>query len=400
MVVIMNETNEIKVNAKINTKANIVTKANIATKANSARANGLPAASTDRPDQFDFRRAAADERASGMPKDIHEDGKRGGQQSIKPKCAGYARIKELLRQQDAVIIAHYYTEACIQHLADESGGCVADSLVMAQFGKQHPAKTLIVCGVRFMGETAKILSPEKRILMPTRDADCSLDMGCPADEFAAFCRQHPDRTVVVYVNTSAAVKALADWTVTSSNALAIVKHLHQRGEKILWAPDRFLGDYIQRQTGADMVLWQGSCVVHEEFKAEGITQLQKIYPEAAVLVHPESPAAVIALADVVGSTSRLLAASQELPNQTFIVATESGILYKMQQKSPHKQFIIAPTMGEGATCKSCARCKWMKMNTLEGVERCLTGGGDEIIVAPQIIERALVPLQRMLEFSA
>lgn len=309
------------------------------------------------------------------------------------------QIKKLLQQQNAVIIAHFYTNAAIQRLADETGGCVADSLGMAQFGNKHSAQTLVVCGVRFMGETAKILNPEKRILMPTIAATCSLDVGCPADKFADFCLQHPDRTIVVYVNTSAAVKALADWTVTSSNALAIVDFLHKRGEKILWAPDRYLGDYIQKKTGADMLIWQSSCVVHEEFKAEGIKQLKKIYPDAGILVHPESPSEVIALADVVGSTTRLLQASSELPQQTFIVATDAGILYKMQQQSPQKKFIIAPTMGVGAVCKSCAHCPWMQMNTLSGVERCLVVGRDEINVEPDIIRRALVPLTRMLEFK-
>lgn len=315
-------------------------------------------------------------------------------------AAQIARIKELLRQKNAVIIAHFYTDATIQRLADETGGCIADSLGMAQFGNQHAAQTLIVCGVRFMGETAKILNPEKRVLMPTLAADCSLDMGCPAAEFAAFCSQHADRTVVVYVNTSAAVKALADWTVTSSNALAIVEYLQQRGEKILWAPDRYLGNYIQRQTGADMVLWQSSCVVHEKFRADGIMQLKKVYPDAAILVHPESPAAVIVLADVVGSTSQLLKAAQELPQQTLIVATEAGILYKMQQSVPHKKIIIAPTMGVGAECKSCARCPWMLMNTLDGVERCLMDGKEEVLVEAEIALRAVIPLQRMLAFSA
>jgi len=310
-----------------------------------------------------------------------------------------ANIKILLKQQNAVIIAHFYTNSIIQRLADETGGCVADSLGMAQFGSKHAAQTLIVCGVRFMGETAKIINPEKRILMPTLVATCSLDVGCPADKFADFCKQHSDRTVVVYVNTSAAVKALADWTVTSSNAVEIVDFLHKSGKKILWAPDRYLGNYVQKKTGADMLLWQSSCVVHEKFKAEGIKQLKKVYPEAGVLVHPESPEEVVALADVVGSTTNLLKASIELPQQTFIVATDAGVLYKMQQQSPQKKFIIAPTVGEGATCRSCAHCPWMKMNTLSGVERCLAIGRDEINVEPKLIERALVPLTRMLESS-
>jgi len=321
------------------------------------------------------------------------------QDNIEIQEAQINRIKELLRQQNAVIIAHYYTEAIIQRLADETGGCVADSLGMAQFASEHSAQVLVLCGVRFMGETVKIINPEKRVLMPTIAADCSLDIGCPVDEFSEFCHQHPDRTIVVYVNTSAAIKAMADWTVTSSNAVAIVNHLWQRGERILWAPDRYLGDYIYCNTGADMLLWQGSCVVHEKFKADGIVQLKKLYPEAGVLVHPESPASVIELADIVGSTTQLLRASKELPHQVFIVATEEGIFYKMQQQSVHKKFIMAPTMGDGATCKSCGCCPWMKMNTLDGIERCLTVGKDEIHVASTIAMLAQVPLQRMLNFS-
>lgn len=311
----------------------------------------------------------------------------------------FEEIKIKLKEQDAVLVAHYYTNPDIQRLADETGGCVADSLEMARFGTRNPAKTLIVAGVRFMGETAKILNPEKRILMPTLEADCSLDLSCPPAEFAKFCKTHPNRTVVVYINTSAAIKALADWVVTSSIALDVVNYLHQKGEKILWAPDKYLGHYIQQETGADMLLWQGSCVVHEQFKAKGILQLKKLYPEAAVLVHPESPPAVIDLADVVGSTSQLLLASQQLPNETFIVATDAGILYRMEQRSPHKNFIIAPTAGHGATCKSCAHCPWMAMNTLAGIKNCLVTGQAEITVNPKIISKALIPLQRMLDFK-
>src|SRR5690606_13106261 len=179
-----------------------------------------------------------------------------------------ARIKQALIDQDAVLVAHYYTDPDIQRLAEETGGCVSDSLEMARFGNQHPARTVVVAGVRFMGETAKILNPEKRVLMPTLEATCSLDLGCPIEEFSAFCDQHPERTVVVYANTSAAVKARADWVVTSSCALEIVESLMDNGEKIIWAPDRHLGRYIQRETGADMLLWDGACIVHEEFKAK------------------------------------------------------------------------------------------------------------------------------------
>ncbi|WP_409525942.1 quinolinate synthase NadA [Nitrincola sp. MINF-07-Sa-05] len=308
------------------------------------------------------------------------------------------KIKELLREKDACLVAHYYTDPLVQALAEETGGCVADSLEMARFGSQHPASTLLVAGVRFMGETAKILNPEKRILMPTLEATCSLDIGCPVDEFSAFCDQYPDHEVVVYANTSAAVKARADWVVTSSIALKVVEHLSDQGKKIVWAPDRHLGEYVQRQTGAEMVLWEGSCIVHEEFKSKGLKELKALYPEAAVLVHPESPAAVVDLADVVGSTSQLIRAAATLPNQLFIVATDRGILYKMQQAAPGKTFIEAPTGGNGATCRSCAHCPWMAMNGLDNIVQALETQADEVIVSPELIRQARIPLQRMLDF--
>jgi len=311
-----------------------------------------------------------------------------------------ARIKDVLKAQDAVLVAHYYTDPEIQRLAEETGGCVADSLEMARFGNQHPASTVVVAGVRFMGETAKILNPEKRVLMPTLEATCSLDVGCPADEFSDFCDQHPDRTVVVYANTSAAVKARADWVVTSSCAQAIIEHLDAKGEKILWAPDKHLGSYIQKKTGADMLLWDGSCIVHEEFKSRGLEDLQAVYPEAAVLAHPESPSAVVDRADVVGSTSQLIHAVQTLPNEEFIIATDNGIFYKMQQMAPSKTLIEAPTAGNGATCRSCAHCPWMAMNGLESLLRVLEQGDQEVLVGPQLREDALRPLRRMLEFTA
>ena len=272
------------------------------------------------------------------------------------------RIAGLLERENAVLVAHYYTAAAIQSLAEETGGCVSDSLEMARFGHEHPASTLVVAGVKFMGETAKILNPEKRVLMPTLEATCSLDLGCPIEEFSAFCDAHPDRQVVVYANTSAAVKARADWVVTSSIALDLAEYLDQQGEKILWAPDKHLGNYVQAQTGADMIMWEGACIVHEEFKARGIADLKQVYPDAAVLVHPESPAEVIDMADRVGSTTQLIRAATEMDNKQFIVATDEGIFYKMQQVNPGKEFIIAPTAGQGATCRSCAHCPWMAMN--------------------------------------
>jgi quinolinate synthase len=308
------------------------------------------------------------------------------------------RIKQLLVERDAVIVAHYYTEPAIQKLAEETGGIVSDSLEMARFGKNHPASTLLVCGVKFMGETAKILTPEKKVLMPTLEATCSLDIGCPADDFSDFCDQHPDRTVVVYANTSAAVKARADWVVTSSIALDVVDFLDSEGLKILWAPDKHLGGYVQKKTGADMLLWDGSCIVHEEFKYRGLLDLKQMYPDAAVLVHPESPEKVVEIADAVGSTSQLIYAAQHLPQQRMIVATDQGIFYKMQQAAPDKELIIAPTAGQGATCRSCANCPWMAMNHLENMMQVLEQGTNEVVVDPQLGKQAMVSLQRMLDF--
>ena len=311
-----------------------------------------------------------------------------------------AEIKAQLRAKDAVLIAHYYTDPMIQELAEETGGIVSDSLEMARFGNNHNAETLIVAGVKFMGETAKILTPHKRVLMPTLEATCSLDIGCPADQFSAFCDQHPDRTVVVYANTSAAVKARADWVVTSSIALEVVDYLDSQGEKILWAPDKYLGNYVQKETGADMLLWDGSCIVHEEFKAKGIVDLKNIYPEAAVLVHPESPDSVVRLADVVGSTSQLIDAAMKLPNQKMIVATDQGIFYKMQQTVPDKELLVAPTGGSGATCRSCASCPWMGMNGLDNLLSCIENGANEIFVDSKIAEQAIQSLDRMMNFKA
>ena len=310
-----------------------------------------------------------------------------------------ARIKRMLKEQDAVLVSHYYVHPDLQDLAEETGGIVSDSLDMANFGHQHPASTIVVAGVRFMGETAKILNPEKRVLMPDLQAECSLDLGCPADEFGAFCDAHPDRTVVVYANTSAAVKARADWMVTSSIALPIVRHLKERGEKILWAPDRHLGSYIQEQTGADMLLWQGSCVVHDEYKAQELLELKALHPQAMVLVHPEAPRAVVKLADVVGSTTQLIKASQQLDANEFIVATDNGILHKMRTLSPHKVFIEAPTAGQGATCISCSHCPWMAMNGLLNLAEVLESGKNEILVDPALIQRAVLPIKLMLDFA-
>ena len=305
-----------------------------------------------------------------------------------------------LKARDACLVAHYYCDPLVQAIAEKSGGCVADSLEMARFGAKHSASTLVVAGVRFMGETAKILSPDKRILMPTLEATCSLDLGCPVDDFSAFCDQHPGREVVVYANTSAAVKARADWVVTSSIAVQVIEHLAEQDKKIIWAPDKHLGTYVQKETGADMLLWDGACIVHEEFKAKGLLDLKQVYPDAAILVHPESPDAVVQLADAVGSTSQLIKAAQELPNETLIVATDRGIFYKMQQAAPGKTFIEAPTGGSGATCRSCAHCPWMAMNGLQNILDGLRQGKEEVFVDADLRQNALRPLERMLSFQA
>jgi quinolinate synthase len=309
------------------------------------------------------------------------------------------RIEQLLKAQDAVLVAHYYTDEDLQRIAEETGGFVSDSLDMARFGHEHSASTLVVAGVRFMGETAKILNPEKRVLMPTLEATCSLDLGCPAAEFTEFCDAHPERTVVVYANTSAEVKARADWVVTSSIAVKVVQHLKERGEKILWAPDKHLGRYIQKTTGADMLIWQGSCIVHDEFKAQALRRLKDKHPDAGILVHPESPEDVIEMADVVGSTTQLIEASKRLPNKAFIVATDNGIFYKMRQASPEKTFIEAPTGGAGATCTSCAHCPWMAMNGLHNLLRVLETGENEIRVDEAVRVKALRSTQRMVDFA-
>ncbi|MAM70518.1 MAG: quinolinate synthase [Gammaproteobacteria bacterium] len=321
-----------------------------------------------------------------------------------PTAADNARYRELildlLQQKNAAMVAHYYTDPELQALAEESGGCVADSLEMARFGTETSATTLAVCGVKFMGETAKILNPEKTVLMPTLEATCSLDIGCPIERFAPFCDKHPDHIVVVYANTSAAVKARADWVVTSAIAVDVVEHLLDQGKQVIWAPDKHLGRYIQRQLGAgdDILLWDGACIVHEEFKHKALEEMRHLYPDAAVLAHPESPLSVLEEADVVGSTTQIINAAISRPEKQFIVATDQGIFYKLQQQAPDKEFIMAPTSGEGATCRSCANCPWMGMNSLQNLYESLLAGNNQIHVDPALGKKAMIPLQRMLDF--
>jgi len=319
--------------------------------------------------------------------------------SVAEQVALVERIRRQLVEQDAVLVAHYYVDEELQDLADATGGIVADSLEMARFGYEHPASTVVVAGVRFMAETAKILSPDKRVLAVEQEAECSLDTGCPSDEFDRFCNEHPDRTTVVYANTSAAVKARADWVVTSSIALKVVEHLRRRGEKLLWAPDRYLGEYVQRMTGADMVVWPGACVVHEEFKADELRRMKQEHPGAMVLAHPESPAGVLDLADHVGSTTQIIQAARESSAKLFIVATEDGIFHKMREAAPDKTFMAAPTAGRGATCRSCARCPWMKMNDLHRLAQVLEAGTNEVLIDESVRRRAEISLRRMVDFA-
>ena len=309
------------------------------------------------------------------------------------------KIKKELVRQNAVIVSHYYTDADLQLLADETGGCVSDSLDMARFGHESKAKTLIVCGVKFMGETAKILNPEKRILMPDLNANCSLDIGCPIDEFSKFCDEHPEHIVVVYANTSAEVKARADWMVTSGSAVDVIKHLTSNNKKIIWAPDKYLGDYVQKESGADMLIWQGSCIVHEEFKGKELKSLREKNPKAKVLVHPESPSSVIAQADMVGSTTAIINAVTEMDAKEFIVATDKGIFHKMKEAAKNKILIEAPTAGKGATCISCAHCPWMAMNSLKKLLYVLETGENEIFVGKDIINNAKGSIEKLLKFT-
>ena len=308
-------------------------------------------------------------------------------------------IKSLLDEKNGVLISHYYVDKEIQELTEDLGGCVSDSLQMAKFGQNSEAELLVVSGVKFMGETSKILSPEKTILMPTLEATCSLDLGCPEEDFKKFCEEHPDREIVVYANTSAEVKALADWVVTSSIALEVVEHLHSQGKKIIWAPDKHLGKYIEDYTGADMVLWDASCIVHDEFKYQGLSDMKKLHPDAGVLVHPESPMEVIKLADAVGSTSQILQAAKTLDFNKFIVATDKGIFYQLEKNNPEKVFFEAPTAGNGAQCKSCSQCPWMGLNSLENLEKTLLDMKNIINVSEETIQKAQISLNRMTSFK-
>ena len=300
-------------------------------------------------------------------------------------------IRRLKAERDAAIMAHYYTDGEIQDIAD----VVGDSLALAQKARTLPNRVIVLCGVHFMGETTKILCPDKTVLVPDLEAGCSLADSCPAPEFEAFVKAHPGHTVVSYVNTSAAVKALTDVVVTSSNARQIVEALPP-DEKIIFGPDRNLGNYINSETGRKMLLWDGACHVHEQFSLDAIIRLKREHPEARLLVHPECKKAVTLLADHVGSTASLLKYAQESPAREFIVATESGILHKMRQSCPDKTFIAAPPEQAGCACNNCS---FMKLNTLEKLRDCLRDLSPEIHVDEEVAARAIRPIERMLAMS-
>ena len=302
-----------------------------------------------------------------------------------------AAINELKKEKNAVILGHYYQKGEIQDIADYIG----DSLALAQIAAKTGADILVMCGVHFMGETAKVLCPEKKVLVPDLNAGCSLADSCPADKFAAFVEEHPGYTVISYVNTTAAVKAVTDVVVTSTNAKQIVESF-PKDEKIIFGPDRNLGNYINSITGREMLLWDGACHVHEQFSVEKIVELKAQYPDAVVLAHPECKSVVLKLADVVGSTAALLKYAVNSDKQRFIVATEAGIIHEMQKKCPQKTFIPAPP--NDSTC-GCNECNFMRLNTLEKLYNCLKYEFPEVTVDPEVAKEAVKPIKRMLEIS-
>ncbi|MDE5904896.1 quinolinate synthase NadA [Duncaniella sp.] len=310
---------------------------------------------------------------------------------VDPSVDLAAEIKRLKKEKNAVVLAHYYTIGEIQDLADFIG----DSLALARIAEKLDNDIIVMCGVHFMGETVKILCPDKKVLVPDLNAGCSLADSCPAPELEKFIGEHPGHTVISYVNTSAAVKALTDIVVTSGNAMEIVNSL-PADEKIIFGPDRNLGNYINSQTGREMILWDGACHVHEQFSLEKILELKKQHPEAKVLVHPECPKPIRLVADKVGSTAVLLKWAEECEFDSFIVATESGILHEMRRLCPQKTFIPAPPAD--STC-ACNDCSFMKLNTLQKLYNTLRYELPEVTVDPAIIDRARRPITRMLEIK-
>jgi len=300
-------------------------------------------------------------------------------------------IERLKTEKNAVIMAHYYQTGDIQDIADKIG----DSLALAQWAASTDADIIVLCGVHFMGETAKILSPHKKVLVPDLEAGCSLADSCPADDFEAFVKAHPDHTVISYVNTTAAVKALTDVVVTSTNAKKIVDQF-PKDAKLIFGPDKNLGNYINSVTGREMLLWDGACHVHEQFSVEKLVKLKEEYPQASIIAHPECKRPLLLMADFIGSTQALLNYTIESEQDTFLVATEAGILHEMQKKSPSKHFIPVPP--NDSTC-ACNDCNFMKLNTLQKLYLCLKNEQPEILVEESIREKAVKPILRMLEMS-
>ena len=302
-------------------------------------------------------------------------------------------IARLKKEKNAVIMAHYYQTADIQDIAD----VVGDSLALAQRAAKTDADVIVLCGVHFMGETAKILSPQKKVLIPDADAGCSLADSCPADKFEEFVKAHPDHTVISYVNTTAAVKALTDVVVTSTNAKKIVDQF-PHDAKLIFGPDKNLGNYINSVTGRNMLLWDGACHVHEQFSLEKLIDLKKENPDAEIVAHPECKSVILKMADYVGSTQGLLNYVTNSDKKKFLVVTESGILHQMTKANPEKTFIPVPPELEGKTCM-CNECKYMRMNTMEKLYLCLRDEKPEILIEEELREKAVKPILRMLEMS-
>lgn len=339
-----------------------------------------------------------------MPKDFGIPAKISDDERAKDNML-FEKAKECLKKHNAKLIAHYYTAPAVQRLAEEADGFIGDSLEMARVGKECDSQILVVAGVRFMGESAKILSPEKTVLMPDMGSECSLDLCCKATDLARLKKEHPNSTVVAYANTSAEVKSMADWIVTSSLAVSVADYLKSRGEEILWIPDHHLGTYIASNAKSDIYCWPGRCIVHDSFDAPAIAKQKEAHPGCKVLVHPESPANVVALADRVGSTSQLLSFAQSDDAQTYIVATERGIFYKMQQACPNKTFIEAATTVRENIHLDGAKCPWMELNSMAKIIECLEGNDEvraahSVQVKEEIRVNALKPLERMLRFAA
>lgn len=306
-------------------------------------------------------------------------------------------VREWLTSADRVLVSHFYVPPELQDLAWDTGGIVGDSLEMARFAADHPGNTVVVAGVRFMGETVKILAPHKRVIMLSMEASCSLADGCKPADLDEFITQNPGRTVVVYANTSVEVKAIADWVVTSSTAVRVVKHLVEKGESILWAPDKHLGEFVKKVTGADMAIFSSSCIVHEEFVASALVDLRKQYPDALVLAHPESPMEVLENSHVVGSTSLIVRTIVETDHPQYIIATDAGVVHHVNRLKPGKTILVAPTATNGTECNRCGRCPYMAMNTLEALERCISNSSNDIVITDELREKAIYSVQRTLE---